>query len=555
MKTRFFRNSGNLKLLAPTLLFVVTIISFLINELVQLKRDQLHTTLTQEAAMIENTLLEKFRSTFVIINMMGEEISEKPQNKIHIERVLKKYKLDESFNQIFSWTIFSWADQHSQLTVDGEYGIMKNPIDLSLRDYMPQSISRPNQLVLGEPVFGSTSKKWMIPGGVTILDQNRKMLGTITIGFEINNLTKVIQSSLRNDNVMMELLYNNDVPVLRVGRSFIKIFSPEEYSQPNKKESLDQQIILTRNLKGYPYKLSLTYDDKAVSAVLWEIVYSRLIEILTVLLLSLALVFLIYKSEKIKRANINSMMERDNINSMMEREISINQSKSEFMLRVGHELRNFVAAIIGLSDLVQNDLKKKTISDTDIKNELEHLEHINDISEELMSFVTDLIDLNQSDDGKFEVIRSSMTLDFEDMIERSIRILKSKIRNQNINLHTHFEDNLNQIPNLDSRRIKQILVSIIGNAVRYSAKNSRVDIVVKNLDQRRVQISIKDNGSGMSNTEINKALGNYGFENYNRKSDSIELELPIIRFLVEKQNGALSIDSTKNYGTLVTIIF
>ncbi len=547
MKTKFFRKNGNLKLLAPTLLFVVIIISFLIHELVQIKRGQLHNTLTQEAAMVENVLLEKFNSTFVVINMMGEEISKKPHDKIHIEHVLNKYKLDKSLNQIFSWTIFSWADQNSQLTVDGEYGIMKDPIDLSLRDYIPKSLSEPNQLVLGEPVFGSTSKKWMIPGGLTILDNDHQTLGTITIGFEIDNLTKFIQSSLRNDNVTVELLYNNDMPVLKAGKSVIKIFSQEEFNNPNKKESLDKQVALTQPLKGYPYKLSLTYDEKAVSAVLWEIIYSRLIEILTVILLSSALIFIIYKSEKLKRARIASLMQR---------EISISHSKSEFMLRVGHELKNFVAAIIGLSDILKDDLKNnKSLSTANLKSELDHLEHINDISEELMSFVTDLVDLNHPEDGKFEVTKSSSRIDFEDMVERSVRILKSKIKNKNISINTHFEDSLNQIPNLDPRRIKQILVSIIGNAVGYSPQNSRVDILVNNLNQKRIQISIKDSGIGMSNIEITKALENYNFENYSRESDSIELKLPIVRFLVEKQNGTLSIDSTKNYGTQVTVIF
>jgi len=292
----------------------------------------------------------------------------------------------------------------------------------------------------------------------------------------------------------------------------------------------------------------LTYDKKAVAALLWEIIYSRLLEILTALLLVSTLIIIIYKSEKIKRAKIASLVKR---------EVQINHAKRDFMLRVGHELRNFVSAIIGLSDIIKDDLKNnETLPSANLKNELGHLDHINDISAELMSFITDLVDLNQSEDGKFEVQRSYTEIDFEDMVERSIRILRSKIKNKNINIICKFDDNLNKVINLDVRRVKQILVSVIGNAITHSDDNSRIDISVKNFTKGSIKILIKDCGVGMSTSEINKALEKYDFSNYDgTKSDSIELKLPIVKFLIEKQNGTLLLESTKNYGTSVTIIF
>lgn len=549
MKIYLSRNKYfSAKILAPTAILVVVILFLLIENLIQIKKSQLQNSLVQEATSIENSLLERFNSTFFVIEKMGEEISIKPNDKANIKRIIEKYKSDTSLDQIFSWTIFSWADQNSQLIVDEEYGIMQNPINLASRDYIPESILKPNQLVLGIPVFGSTSKKWMIPGGVSIEDKNHQFLGTITIGFEIDNLTKVIQSSLKNENITAELIHNNLI-ITKVSKSFIEVFSQEKLYKPiGKEEFLDKQVTLTRQLSNYPYKLVLTYDKKAVSALLWEIIYSRLLEILTALLLVSAMIIIIYKSEKLKRAKIASLVQR---------EVQINHAKRDFMLRVGHELRNFVSAIIGLSDIIKDDLKNnETLSSANLKNELGHLDHINDISAELMSFITDLVDLNQSEDGKFEVHRSNAEINFEDMIERSIRILRSKIKNKNIKITPKFDDNLNKVTNLDVRRIKQILVSIIGNAITHSANNSRIDISVKNLTKGSIEILIKDCGIGMSASEISKVLEKYDFNNYDStKSDSIELKLPIVKFLVEKQNGTLLIESNKNYGTSVTIIF
>lgn len=483
---------------------------------------------------------------------MGKEIAKNPQDKNYIKKVLEKYKSDVSVNQIFSWTIFSWSDQNSQITVDGEYGIMQNPFDLSKRDYVPESMLHPGQMFLGKPVGGSTSKKWMIPGGVSIVDKNQKLAGTITIGFEIKNLAKIIQEVIKNENVNIELIYNdynNQFAVFNIDKSFIKIFSEKEISSDKKAIfDYDNQITLKRKLQNYPYEIILTYDKKAVSSILWEIIYSRLIEIIIVILFSLIFLVIIYRSEEEKRQKIAFLMQRE----------VINKAKNEFILQVGHELRNFVSAIIVLSEIIKEDLKnKKSLDNEIVKEEIDHLDHINDISQELMSFVTDLVDLNKPEDGKFEVNRLAIKTDFEDMVDRSIRILKSKINSKNIIINTNFADNLISISNLDQRRIKQILVSIIGNAIKYSSKDSKVDIVVKNLDQKSIEIIIKDCGIGMDESEIKKALATYNFAEYgaNNETDSIELKLPLVRFLIEKQNGTIEIKSAKNYGTEVKIMF
>ena len=57
------------------------------------------------------------------------------------------------------------ADHNDEITVDALYGIMEEPYDLSSRDYLNDRLA-PERLQLGMPVYGSTSKRWMIPGGV-----------------------------------------------------------------------------------------------------------------------------------------------------------------------------------------------------------------------------------------------------------------------------------------------------------------------------------------------------------------------------------------------------
>jgi len=547
----FNKKNFSAKLLVLSILFTAIIMFLLIDSLVQIKKNQLYSTLSEEASVAENILLDRFNSTFFIIDKVGKEISKSPQDKKHIQIILNKYKTDSSFNHIFSWTIFSWADHNSQLTVDGKYGIMKEPFDLSIRDYVQESILNPGKMLLGKPVYGSTSEQWMIPGGVGIVDQNQHLLGTITVGFDINNLAQTIKENIGNENIDIELIYKNQLPIFNINKSSIRIFPPEEINNQNfnnKNKVSGEQIIFNKELQNYPYNLVLKYHQKTVNYILWDVIYSRIMEIISIISLLSALLFIIYKSEKNKREKISYLMQR---------EVVIGKSKTEFMLRVSHELMNFVAAIIGLSDIVKEDLKdKKSLNDEKIAEDIEHLEHVEDISGELKSFIIDLIDLNQSEDGKFEINRLKEVVDFEDMIERSVRMLKSKIKNKNITIETEFDDNLHKLTNLDPRRIKQILVGIIGNAINHSSNNSKIEIISNNIDRKKIKIVIKDCGCGMSDNKIKEILANYDQETYiSSGAESIELKLPIIRFLVEKQNGTIEIKSTKNYGTEVIIIF
>jgi signal transduction histidine kinase len=552
LKVNFFgKRKAKLKLLAITAALIVIMSLLLLNNLIQIKKNQLQNSLAQEFITVENILSEKFNSSFLIIEKMGKEIAQRPRDKKYIKKILEKYKSDTSLNHIFFWTVFSWSDPNFQIIVDEEYGIMKNPLDLSNRDYIAKSIPKPGKFFLGKPVYGSTSKKWMIPGGVSITDSGHKILGTVTMGFEIDKLARMLHQALKNQNVTVELIYDDKIPVFDVSKSFIKIFSPQE-AQSHKallnnynKQQISDGLILKRKLENYEYHLLLTYDQKAVSVILWQIIYSRLLEIVAAILLSVALIVIICKNENEKRKKINALMRR---------EVLTNKSKSEFMLRVGHELKNFVAAIIGLSDIVKDKLSaakspdNKSFDDQNYKEEMGHLEHINDISQELISFVTDLIDLNQPEDGSFEVIKSSLKTDFEDMVDRSLRILKSKIKIKNLTVNSSFDKNLHQIANLDQRRIKQILVGIIGNAINHSAQGAKIDIFVKNLDQKRIEITVKDYAMGISGPQLKMALASYNFKEYQNLNgaDSIELKLPVIRFLIEKQNGLLQIISNKN---------
>lgn len=268
------------------ILFSIFLLGFwFLIHLVKLEEDKIKNSLESEAIRIENGLIDNIESTFAIIKNVNEKIAKNPNDKNYINQILSEFRDDTSLNSNFSWTIFSWANSHHKITVDAKYGIMKEPYDLSNRDYIHLTVDKPNEFHLGNPVLGSTSKKWMIPGGVGVLDSNGKYLGAVTIGFEINSLARSLRKNLQNNNVGFELVNSKGITVLYgydtsfgfaqgifVEGSLIKKMLQKLQDSDVENSIFDISLFknrhgfLVKKLKNYPYYLVLRYNDKVIAS-------------------------------------------------------------------------------------------------------------------------------------------------------------------------------------------------------------------------------------------------------------------------------------------------
>lgn len=297
-------------------LSIVALSAWFFVHLVKIEEDKIKNTLEIEAIRIEASLIDSIEHTFAIIKNMNEQIAKDPNNKTYINQILAKFKTSPDLSDAFSWTIFSWANSHHQITVDAKYGIMKEPYDLSNRDYIHLTVDKPDEFHLGNPILGSTSKKWMIPGGVGAVDSNGKYLGALTIGFEINALARSLHKSLQNNNVGFELVNFKGITILYgyntsfgfsqgifVDANLIKIMLQKLQDSDEKISVIDISLfknrhgILVKKIKNYPYYLVLRYDDKMIANGLWSNFISRFVEILILFFTSTLLFIFIYRKQ------------------------------------------------------------------------------------------------------------------------------------------------------------------------------------------------------------------------------------------------------------------
>lgn len=575
--------------------FVLFVMSFLllgwfVIRLLNSTKDQIKSELEIEMARLERSLTDKIDHTFSIIKSINLQIAENPRSDKHINEILKVYRTNPSLTDTFSWTIFSWVDDNYQITVDANYGILKTPIDISTCDCLLLTEKDPGTFKLGAPRIGTTSKKWVIPGAVGVNDENGLYLGATTIGFDIETMAKLLQKVLQNHDVKFTLFGKNEVPILYadikeygIDKSnddslhvahISKILNEINSEKSDKVFEInlfqDRHAFLVKKVANYPYILFLTFNKKSIGKELLYITASRLTEILSIIMSLGILLILIYREKKQTLRILRLKLAAENANN----------EKTGFLTKAAHEFKNFVFGIQGCSEIIRTDLRTMITElklDHVEKSKLSRLEtdldlsnNIIEASHDLDNFINDLLELNRAEIGEFKIKKSVKPINIAKIIKQAVLLSKKRAKNSEIILVSTIDSDLHSLSNLDPLRMKQMVMRLIFNAVKYSPGGSVVEVIAKNITDKNeikkisnlsgskktkaVEITVKDQGYGMSENEVKEALQKRNFKNH-KNFDPFGLSLPLIKYLVERQNGIFEIRSQKNKGSEIRIIF
>jgi len=539
---RFFR--GTYPIFIASLLCVIILITIVFNHFVDGYQNDIENQLELALTSAEGKFKDNIEFTESLINIINSQIVGDIDNKKYIVNVLKKYRANPNLTSTFSWTIFSWANGDHLITVDAKYGIMKKPFDLSIRDYIPYTKLNPEKLILGKPVYGSTSEKWMIPGGVGLFDKNKKYLGAMTIGLEIEKLISIIQSAINNKDVKFAIIDQEYKDILSqkaidcswVIKNLQKLNKGDVYKEV--KIFQKKSNYIAKKLEDHPYYIYAVYDKNKISQYNWNFFLSRLLEIFVISTISTALLIFIYKRERRVKYKLYKAKKEA---------VKASQSKSAFLSSVSHELQSPISNIVTACYLL-----KERKRDEEEKNEI--IADIEEFSHGALSFIRDLLDIGQTESGNFK-LGELQEEDINDIILRSIKLNKGRALDFGIYLKTKLDKDL-PLFKCDQRRMKQIFVNLISNSIKYSPANSVINIsTIFSQKENKIEILIEDSGFGMTEEQIKIALARYGTIKNNNSAfvDSTGLGLPIVNQLVKDHGGNLIIKSTINIGTIVVV--
>jgi signal transduction histidine kinase len=242
-------------------------------------------------------------------------------------------------------------------------------------------------------------------------------------------------------------------------------------------------------------------------------------------------------------ANVNRM--NGELRRVYEQLEAVNLHKSQFLANMSHELRTPLNAIIGFSEV----LHERMFGELNAK-QAEYVQDIYTSGRHLLALINDILDLAKIDSGHVELERSRFDLRLA--IDNAVTLVRERAQRHGIALEVDAADGLGEI-HADERKVKQILLNLLSNALKFTPDGGRVAVAAKRADGA-AEISVADTGIGIAAADQELI-----FEEFRQAQtkpgqarEGTGLGLALTRKFVEMHGGRISVESEPGKGATFT---
>jgi signal transduction histidine kinase len=225
-----------------------------------------------------------------------------------------------------------------------------------------------------------------------------------------------------------------------------------------------------------------------------------------------------------------------------------NRSKSEFLANMSHELRTPLNAIIGFAQVLRDEMFG-ALGNTRYRD---YAADINDSGQHLLGLINDILDLSKIESGKAELHEDD--IEVAPLLRSALNMVHERATSGGVTLETEIPDALPAL-HADERKLKQILVTLLSNAVKFTRPGGVVTLRTWYNAKSGYLFQVQDTGIGMAQEDIPKALSPFGQVDsaLNRQYEGTGLGLPLSKTLTELHGGTLDLQSEPGVGTTVTL--
>ncbi len=222
------------------------------------------------------------------------------------------------------------------------------------------------------------------------------------------------------------------------------------------------------------------------------------------------------------------------------------QAKSNFLANMSHEIRTPLNAILGMSEIVLRESKGRNVEGYAVE--------IKKASENLLIIINDILDISKIESGKLEII--NIEYNMNSLLSDIISIAKMRLEDKPVTLTTFIQSDIPSVFYGDEIRIKQILINLISNAIKFTKVgniNLSVTCEMKNAHAELIFL-VSDTGMGIKEDDMQRLF--MQFERFdtkkNRNIEGTGLGLAITKQLCEMMGGEISVESEENKGSVFT---
>ena len=228
-----------------------------------------------------------------------------------------------------------------------------------------------------------------------------------------------------------------------------------------------------------------------------------------------------------------------------------NQAKSVFLANMSHELRTPLNAIIGFSEMIL----KETFGAIGHAKYAEYLNDVHMSARHLLEIINEVLDMSKIEAGRVDMDESE--IDLAKLIGSVTRMMASRAFANGIEFRENIADDLPMLFG-DPRLVRQILINLVTNAVKYSKSSNVVETAVGISPQGGLFLRVRDQGVGIPKEKLRDVMEPFGQIHDPTRTEPFQgtgLGLPLAKAMAELHEGTLEIESDIGQGTTVTITF
>ena len=323
--------------------------------------------------------------------------------------------------------------------------------------------------------------------------------------------------------------------------------------------------IVNKTLKTMPSDMLTSalaiYDSTAEKVTFSDFAKDNLLSffavagLLALTIISIILVFLrkARKAEAVAKLAANDTQKlNDKLEIALKKAEDASLAKTNFLNNMSHDIRTPMNAILGYAQLMENELKEKELPVT-----LEHLEKLQQSGNLLLSIINNVLDMARIESGRMELDENYCRI--EDVWKTLFAVFDEKARKKNIALHYTINVEHEHILT-DTTKVKEILVNILSNAIKYTPVGGSVMVDMDELpcdesEYMIVRIRVSDTGIGMSADYQTKIFEAFTREQNTTKSKiaGSGLGMSIVKKYVELLGGTITVESELGKGSTFTV--
>jgi signal transduction histidine kinase/AmiR/NasT family two-component response regulator len=289
--------------------------------------------------------------------------------------------------------------------------------------------------------------------------------------------------------------------------------------------------------------LAVEYDARAHAARLESMDFAALCGTGIAALASAVLGILVYLVQR-ERKRV-----RDELDLALRRAESASLAKSEFLANMSHEIRTPMTSILGYSEILRDDFGETRGSPLQV----EALDVIARNGRHLLAVINDILDISKLETGRMELARVPTTP--AQLLHDVVTTLQPRALERGLEFDVRIADNLPRRVLSDPLRLRQIVVNLLGNAIKFTERGSVTLEARFDAERRRIEIEVRDTGIGMTPEQLARVF--QPFEqadgSMSRRYGGTGLGLPISRKLAERLGGALHARSELGAGSTFTL--